>query len=100
MVFNIAEAGGILKYYMWKNSIPFSVVAPSTLKKFATGKGNATKKTMLNVFQNEFMENTIDLKDVLLETEKQNNPSSDIVDSYFFWHIWHIRNYGVNHAKS
>lgn len=42
----LGEVGGVLRLLFHKKKIPFSVVAPPTLKKFATGKGN-TKKEFL-----------------------------------------------------
>jgi len=50
------------------------------IKKFATGKGNAKKQDMEVAFINE---TNYHIKDVLGLTEKQFNPSSDIIDSYF-----------------
>jgi crossover junction endodeoxyribonuclease RuvC len=43
-VFNIAENTAILKYNLWDSRIPFLIVPPTTIKKFATGKGNANKQ--------------------------------------------------------
>lgn len=40
----IAEWGGVLRLLLFKENVPFIVVPPSTLKKFATGKGNADKR--------------------------------------------------------
>ncbi len=43
------EAGGLgwaVRIALHLNSVPFAVVAPPTLKKFATGKGNAGKDDM------------------------------------------------------
>jgi len=52
MAFNIGELGGIYKTQLWKNRIPLYIVAPTTLKKFATGSGKGDKnKIMLNVYR-------------------------------------------------
>lgn len=80
MIFDIAENTGIFKYRMWEQTIFSKVVAPSAIKKFATGKGNANKELMQDVF---IAENGIDLKFHLGMTEKQWNPSSDIIDAYY-----------------
>ena len=55
-------------------------VPPTVIKKFATGKGNADKAKMQDAFMQE---NNIDLKHELKMTEKQWNPSSDIIDAYY-----------------
>jgi len=79
-VFNIAENGGVLKYLLWKNELPYTSIPPTTIKKFATGKGNANKEAL----QTRFIEDTqFNLKKILGMTEKQWNPSSDIIDSYY-----------------
>lgn len=79
-VFAIAENGGILKYLLWKNMIEYSIVPPTVIKKFATGKGNATKEKLQEAF---IAETGADLKNDLTMTAKQWNPSSDLIDSYY-----------------
>ena len=86
LVFNIAENTGLLKHYLWKNSIEFELFAPSAIKKFATGKGNANKKKMFLSF---YKETGINLPKKLNQTEKQENPSSDIIDSYYIAKLGH-----------
>lgn len=79
-VFNIAENCGLLKHKLWKAGIPFTTIPPTVIKKHATGKGNANKE----VLQEHFVQKTgLDVKALLGMTEKQWNPSSDIIDSYF-----------------
>lgn len=41
------EMAGVIKYFLWKKQIPFELCPPTTLKKFATGKGNASKEQMI-----------------------------------------------------
>jgi len=79
-VFNIAENTGILKYHLWTNKINFSTIPPTVIKKIATGKGNANKEAMQASFIND---TGIDIKSQLGLSEKQWNPSSDIIDSYY-----------------
>ena len=78
-VFNLAENCGLLKHKLWKNKIAFDVAAPTTIKKFYTGSGRANKEQM----QETFLEETkIDVKNILSMSDKQWNPSSDIIDAY------------------
>jgi len=79
-VFNIAENAGLLKHYLFRNNIDYTVVPPTVIKKFATGKGNANKQSLQDSFEHETKYN---VKKKLHLTEKQWNPSSDIIDSYF-----------------
>ena len=39
----IGELGGVLRLFLHEHNIPFVEIAPSAVKKFATGKGNAQK---------------------------------------------------------
>lgn len=78
--FQIGENGGVLKNRFWKNGFKVQLIAPTQIKKFATGKGNADKEVM----QEAFIKDTgIDLKQILGQTEKQWNPSSDMIDAYY-----------------
>ena len=80
LVFNIAENAGLLKHYLWKQDHYYHVVPPTVIKKFATGKGNANKERL----QECFIEETgVNVKKMLDMTEKQWNPSSDIIDAYY-----------------
>lgn len=79
-VFNIAENAGLLKHYLWTANMQYQVVPPTVIKKFATGKGNANKDAIQQSFINE---TGVNIKDLLHMTEKQWNPSSDIIDSYY-----------------
>lgn len=86
MVFNIAENAGLLKHYLWKNRYDFTIVAPTSIKKYATGKGNANKQLLQDVFE----ETTgYYIKKKLSMTDKQWNPSSDIIDSYYICKYGH-----------
>jgi Holliday junction resolvasome RuvABC endonuclease subunit len=80
-VFQIAENTGLLKYKLWKDSIPFQVFAPSEIKKHATGKGNANKQRMHECFVEE---TSVDIRKTLdIMNENIWNPVSDIVDAYY-----------------
>lgn len=79
-VFNIAENAGLLKHYLWKWKYDYNIIPPTVIKKFATGKGNANKQALQDCFVEETKYN---IKEKLGLTEKQWNPSSDIIDSYY-----------------
>lgn len=80
-VFHIGENCGMLKHKLWKRKIPFETVAPTALKKFASGKGNADKCMMHAAFKDQ---TGIDLmKSMDKESKDCGSPVSDIVDSYF-----------------
>ena len=78
-VFNIAENTGVLKYKLYQSGIPLECINPSTIKKNATGKGNATKHMMYDAF---YTETRIDLI-YEMKMISLNNPITDIVDSYY-----------------
>jgi len=46
-VFNIGELGGVVRVMLHEESYDFVEVPPTSLKKFATGKGNAPKDAVL-----------------------------------------------------
>jgi len=85
-VFHIAENGGVLKYRLWLSQYETKSIAPTMIKKFATGKGNAKKEDMQVAF---IKETNYDVKDVLGLSDKQWNPSSDIIDSYYICKYGH-----------
>jgi len=89
-VFQIAENTGLLKHKLFENEFTFSIYAPSEIKKFATRKGNASKELLNETFKEQ---EGLDLKDLLNLTDKQWNPSSDIIDSYY------ICKFGVYNAS-
>ena len=86
-VFHIAENTGVLKYKIHMSGVPLEVVPPTTIKKFATGKGNADKTMM----HKSFMDDTgINLKkEITPDKGTVDNPVSDIVDSYFICKYLH-----------
>jgi Holliday junction resolvasome RuvABC endonuclease subunit len=80
-VFHIAENAGLLKWKLWQSEIEYVLVAPTHIKKFATGKGNAKKEMMYESFLTETQRNLqLELE---IKSEKIGNPVSDIVDSYY-----------------
>lgn len=79
-VFNLAENCGILKYLLYKNGYRFFTVPPTVVKKFATGKGNATKDKMYEAFMNDTQ---VDLHNIISPTTKLGSPTTDIVDAWY-----------------
>lgn len=80
VVFNIAENTGVLKHKLYlRNQATLSVVAPSTVKKYATGKGNADKMLMYHSF---VAETEFDIS-ATIHCNEGESPMSDIVDSYY-----------------
>jgi Holliday junction resolvasome RuvABC endonuclease subunit len=80
-VFHIAENTGVLKYKLYKLSLPLTIYTPSVIKKFATDKGNATKQMMYESFVKET--NKQIMYSITPKSKKVGNPVSDIVDSYY-----------------
>jgi Holliday junction resolvasome RuvABC endonuclease subunit len=91
-VFNLAENCGMLKHKLWEVGYSFELVAPTVVKKFATGKGNADKEKMYEAFVKE---TGLDIQKLLFP-KKLGSPVTDIVDSYY------IAKYGfeLNTAKT
>ena len=79
-VFNLAENCGIMKYLLFKHNYIFHTVPPTVVKKFATGKGNATKEKMYDAF---IADTGIDLQAMLLPNVKLASPITDIVDAWY-----------------
>jgi Holliday junction resolvasome RuvABC endonuclease subunit len=46
-VYEIGGLGYLVRHRLWAQGIPYAEVSPSTLKKYATGRGNANKDEML-----------------------------------------------------
>lgn len=46
-VFDIGELGGCVRFLLYRLSVPYVDVAPSSLKKYAAGKGNCGKDMMI-----------------------------------------------------
>jgi crossover junction endodeoxyribonuclease RuvC len=59
-IVNLAEQGGLVRYYFHKKKIPLTVYAPQEIKKFATGKGNTPKDLMLKAVYKKWFFDTSD----------------------------------------
>lgn len=80
MLFNIGENTGLLKYKLWTREIPVEIFAPSSIKKTASGKGNSNKDALEACFRSQ---EGIEIKKTIGQSEKTDNPSSDIIDSFY-----------------
>jgi len=90
-VFHLGENCGLLKHKLWHHGLSFSVIAPTALKKFATGKGNADKCAMVEAFKQR---TGIDLSSDMGGGKNCGSPVSDVVDS------WFLADYGVSVTKT
>ena len=79
-VFQIAENAGLFKHKLYTKGVPFDVYAPTVIKKFATGKGNANKEMMIEAFEDE---TGVDIREACGIINKSWNPITDIVDAYY-----------------
>ena len=87
-VFNIAENAAILKQKLYERGHSVSIFPPTVVKKFATGKGNASKQLM----KEHFMTPHKALKKQLIEpritdlhkvAHYKESPFTDLVDAYY-----------------
>jgi Holliday junction resolvasome RuvABC endonuclease subunit len=79
-VFHIAENTGILKHKLWEIGYKFTTIAPTAIKKFATGKGNSDKEKMYGAF---LQETKVDVAKLLFPDKKLSSPMTDIVDAFY-----------------
>lgn len=80
-VFNIAENTALLKHRLFLGNYKLDIIAPTTIKKFATNTGRADKQKMFETFNQT---NSINLGQTIFNNpDKFNSPVSDIVDSYY-----------------
>lgn len=87
LVFHIGENTGLLKNRLWYFQKKFQSIAPTTIKKFATGKGNAKKENMYDSF---FSETSVDLL-TAFSLKKPDSPINDIVDAFYAAkYAWHL----------
>lgn len=80
-IFQIGENGGVIKNLLWEKGYDFIAPAPTEVKKFAFGKGNASKTDMIDQF---IKDTRINIRLALNVKETfDGSPVSDIVDSYY-----------------
>lgn len=78
LIFNIAENTSVLKQRLDLNDISFIIPSPSSIKKQFTGKGDAKKELMVDVFEEKFQ---VQIADIIGSSNKYKSPTNDIVDS-------------------
>lgn len=74
----LAEGCGVLKHKIWSEGLTLQTLPVTAIKKFATGKGNATKEGMCRAFANEGL-----WLDKVLPCPLGKSPLADLVDAYF-----------------
>lgn len=80
-VFHIAENTGVLKYKLFQEGIPVTIMPPTEVKKYGCGKGNGDKTAMHHAF---VADTGIDLKSIMTPDKRDvGSPVSDIVDAYY-----------------
>jgi len=72
-VYEIAGLGYLVRHYLYAAGIPFAIVPPTVLKKYATGKGNAGKPDMLDAAIRRF--------------GYQGTTDDNAVDAFLLWHL-------------
>lgn len=84
-VFGIAENTEVLQYNLWLKKKQYTKISPKSIKKWATGSGNAAKEQMVEAFHKN--PKNPDMFSIFAsprkKTGKVDSPLSDIVDSYF-----------------
>lgn len=80
------------------NYLQILIISPTTVKKFATGKGNAGKKEIIESFlkndTDEILKKIItDYKDFLVMKNNPRKPLDDLIDSYY------LLRYGIENRK-
>lgn len=81
-VFHIAENCGVLKHKLYKLGFTAQLFAPTTIKKFAYGKGNADKIKMCEAFKRE-SESTYEKFKLYLDVSDGKSPLADMIDAYY-----------------
>ena len=93
-VFHIGENAGILKYLLDQNNIPYTLIPPTVIKKYATGKGNADKFAMTNAFLEAYPNARNWQHELFPKTDGTvipKSPLADLADAYW------IAQYAVDH---
>lgn len=71
----IYALGWMVRHKLWLAGVAYCNVPPSTLKKYATGKGTADKATMMDAAIRRF--------------GYEGPPDDNAVDAFLLWHLGH-----------
>ena len=74
----LAEGCGLLKHKLWKSHFAIHSLPVTGIKKFATGKGNATKEGMCQSFVNEGL-----WLNKVIDCPLGKSPLADLADAYY-----------------
>ena len=80
LVFNIAEATGLVKHKLWDSGYHLRIYEPSLIKKYATGKGNSDKVSMGDAFE---AEEDLYKPTISSDLSDYDSPKADLVDAYW-----------------
>jgi hypothetical protein len=79
----LAENMGLLKYFLYKNGISYDLYSPSSIKRCATGRGNADKRLMRDAFYEDNPGYDICGEFGRKPTDNPVSPINDIIDAYY-----------------
>jgi Holliday junction resolvasome RuvABC endonuclease subunit len=92
-VFNLAENTGLLKYKVYKHGYLMQDIAPTEIKKRATGKGNANKIAMGDAFKEL---TGFDIYETITpDVQKGKGVCADMVDAFYVCKCTHENYKGV-----
>lgn len=80
MICQIAENAGLLKHKIYKMGTPLTIAEPSKIKKFASGKGNATKPIL---YQSFVEQEQVQLRDTFNMSGDVWEPMAGVIDSFY-----------------
>jgi len=89
----LAENVGVLKARLSLFTIPLQLVAPTAMKKFATGKGNANKDDIWSAFITQYSTAEGWAAQCHPKAARIGSPVADIADAYF------LAQYGRHHTS-
>lgn len=78
-IFQTAENTSLLKQMLRRLDLPFEISTPTHTKKVFSGKGNAKKPEMIEVFEKLF---DVDMRLIMGITAKDPKPIDDLVDAF------------------